>query len=94
MKDLEIKKKQTFGIYEKAEGGILHVTPGVFGSNNSKNVKLDKVLSLLESQTHFYLFQEIEGLKDCCVERVIRSLKLPINKFNVSLIKLDKLISS
>jgi hypothetical protein len=89
--NLEIKKEQTFGIYEKAEGGILHVIPGVFGSNNSNHVKLEKVLSLLESQTHFYLFQEFEGLKRNCVERVLHSLNLPNNKFNDSLIRLDKI---
>ena len=52
VKNLEINKKQTFGIYKKEQGGILHVTHGVFGSNSLNHVKLKKVLSLLESQTH------------------------------------------
>jgi hypothetical protein len=91
VKNLEIKKKQTFGIYKKAEGDILHVTPGVFGSNNSKHVKIEKLLSFLESQHYFYLFQEIEGLKRHCVERVVSSLNLHHNKFNGNLIRLDKI---
>ena len=88
---MKLKKEQTFGIYKKAEGGILHVTPGVFGTNNSIHVKLEKVLSLLESQTHFYLFQEFEGLNHNCIKRVLHSLNLPDNKFNGSLIRLDKI---
>ena len=91
VKNLEIDKKQKFGIYEKEQGGILHVTPGVFGSKSSNHVKLNKVLSLLESQSQFYLFQEFEGLDRNCVERVLRSLNLPENKFNGSLIRLDKI---
>ena len=63
----------------------------MFGPNNPKHVKLEKVLSLLESQTHFYLFQEFEGLKRNCVKRVLHSLNLPMNKFNGSLIRLDKI---
>ena len=59
VKDLEINKKQTFGIYKKAEGGILHVTPGVFGSKSSNHVKLKKVLSLLESQLTFIYFRSL-----------------------------------
>eukprot|EP00957_Ditylum_brightwellii_P093850 7146620-Ditylum_brightwellii.AAC.1 len=91
VRDLEINKKKTFDIYKKSEGGILHVKLGVFGSNNSKNVNIEKVLSLLESQHHFYLFQEIKCVKDCCVERVVCSLNLSDNKFDGSFIRLDRI---
>eukprot|EP00957_Ditylum_brightwellii_P005384 410465-Ditylum_brightwellii.AAC.1 len=42
VKELDLDKEQTFGIYEKAEEGTLHVWPGVFGSTDSYNVKLEK----------------------------------------------------
>ena len=71
---------------------MLFRSPGVFGSKNSNHVNLEKVLFLLESQTHFYLFQEFEGLKRNCVETVLCSLNLPENKFNGSLIRLDKTV--
>eukprot|EP00957_Ditylum_brightwellii_P144458 11004054-Ditylum_brightwellii.AAC.1 len=38
VKELHTDKEQTFGIYEKAEEGVLHVRPGAFGLT-----RLDKI---------------------------------------------------